>query len=82
MEFAGAEKAESKKYKLHHHHQYSCQMLFKNCRYRENRSPFSGLIQLTGITLGKRRATRKLEKRRQPKAEKGTNWTIKQLLRL
>jgi DNA (cytosine-5)-methyltransferase 1 len=40
------------------------------------------LIQLTGITLGKRRATRKLEKRRQPKAEKGTNWTIKQLLRL
>ena len=33
------------------------------------------LIQLTGITLGKRRATRKLEKRRQPKAEKGTNWT-------
>ena len=33
------------------------------------------LIQLTGITLGKRRAIRKLEKRRQPKAEKGTNWT-------
>lgn len=33
------------------------------------------LIQLSGITLGKRRATRKLEKRRQPKAKKGPNWT-------
>jgi DNA (cytosine-5)-methyltransferase 1 len=28
------------------------------------------LIQLTGVTLGKGRATRKLEKRRQPKAAK------------
>ena len=33
------------------------------------------LIQLAGITLGKRRATRKLEKRRQPKAKAGPNWT-------
>ena len=33
------------------------------------------LIQLAGITLGKRRATRKLEKRREPKAKKGPAWT-------
>lgn len=33
------------------------------------------LIQLAGITLGKRRATRKLEKRRQPKVKTGPAWS-------
>ena len=33
------------------------------------------LIQLSGITLGRRRATRKEQKKRQPKAKKGPQWT-------